>query len=271
MRLDGCRIVLTGASGGIGRHLALQLAAAGGRLALVSRRGVALAEACDGLPAWDRPSFTVVADITQASGRQAVVAAATEAMGGVDLLVNNAGTLEFGAFTASEPATIEALYQTNLVAPILLTRALLPSMVAAGRGHLTFVGSILGSLALPFHANYAASKFGLRGFTEALRRELVGSGVTVTYVAPRATRTDLNSDAVYRMGEATGMHVDEPEAVAAAIVRAILGRRREVFLGRPEGFFARLNTMWPGLMDVALRRQTRVMREFVIGAPGEPS
>jgi len=269
MRLDGCRIVLTGASGGIGRHLALQLAVAGARLALVGRRGVALAEVCGGLPGGERASFTVVADVTQPSGRQAVVAAASERMGGVDLLVNNAGILEFGAFTAAAPAAIETLYQTNLVAPILLTRALLPGMIAAGRGHLTFVGSILGSLALPFHANYAASKFGLRGFTEALRRELAGSGVTVTYVAPRATRTGLNSDAVYRMGEATGMHVDEPEAVATAIVRAIVGRRREVFLGRPEGFFARLNTMWPGLMDVALRKQTRVMREFAIDAAGE--
>jgi len=268
MRLDGCRVVLTGASGGIGRHLARHLAVAGARLVLVGRRGVALAEVRDGLPAGERAS-TVIADVTQPSGRQAVVAAASERMGGVDLLVNNAGILEFGAFTAAEPAAIEALYQTNLVGPILLTRALLPRMIAAGRGHLTFVGSILGSLALPFHANYAASKFGLRGFSEALRRELAGSGVTVTYVAPRATRTGLNSDAVYRMGAATGMHVDEPEAVAAAIVRAILGRRREVFLGRPEGFFARLNTVWPRLMDVALRKQTRVMREFAIDPAGE--
>jgi hypothetical protein len=75
---------------------------------------------------------------------------------------------------------------------------------------------------------------------------------------------DVRRDGVYRMGEATGMHDDEPEVVATAIVRAIVARRREVFLGRPEGFFARLNTVWPGVMDVALRRRTRVMRPFAI-------
>jgi len=234
MRLDGCRVVLTGASGGAAT-ISRSTSRWPGHAWSSSGDGEARWPRCVTVPPAGERASTVIADITRPSGRQAVVAAASERMGGVDLLVNNAGILEFGAFTAPEPAAIEALYQTNLVGPVLLTRALLPGMIAAGRGHLAFVGSILGSLALPFHANYAATKFGLRGFTEALRRELAGSGVTVTYVAPRATRTGLNSDAVYRMGEATGMHVDQPEAVATAIVRAILGRRREVFSGVQRG------------------------------------
>jgi short-subunit dehydrogenase len=262
MKLTGQRTLLTGASGGIGRPLALELAAAGARLALVGRRAAPLEALRQELPTGAAESVTIVADITRADGRQWVVEAVKEAMGGVDLLVHGAGAQLFGRFAAHDPEAIDLLYQVNLVAPVLLTHALLPAMAAAGRGQVAFVGSALGTLGLPFYANYVSSKFGLRGFAEALRRELAGSGVAVTYVAPRATRTAINSDAIYRMGEEIGMHVDEPEAVARAIVRAIVARRREVYLGWPERLFARLNSLWPALLDRGLGKQTAVMRRY---------
>jgi short-subunit dehydrogenase len=263
MKLTGQRTVLIGASGGIGRPVARELAAAGARLALVDRSVAPLEALRQELQKGGAECVTIVADITRAEGRQRIVEAVTEYMGGVDLLVNTAGMLLFGRFAAQDEETIERLYQVNLVAPVLLTRAFLPAMVATGHGHVALVGSVLGTLGLPFYANYVASKFGLRGFAEALRRELAGSGVAVTYVAPRTTRTAINSDAVYRMGEEMGMRVDEPEAVARVIVRAIIGRRREVYLGWPEGLFARLNSLWPALLDRGLGRQTAVMRRYV--------
>jgi short-subunit dehydrogenase len=262
MKLAGHRTVLIGASGGIGRPVAQGLAAAGARLTLVDRSAAPLEALRRELPNGGAECVTIVADITRADGRQRIVEAVAERMGGVDLLVNTAGTLLFGHFTAQDMETIERLYQVNLVAPVLLTRAFLPAMVAAGRGQVALVGSVLGTLGLPFYTNYAASKFGLRGFAEALRRELAGSGVAVTYVAPRAARTAINSDAIYRMGEEIGMHVDEPEAVAQAIVAAIIARRREVYLGWPERLFARLNSLWPALLDRGLGRQTTVMRRY---------
>ena len=262
MKLEGQRTVLIGASGGIGRPLARELAAAGARLALVDRSAAPLEALRQELQDGGAECATIVADITRAEGRQRIVEAVTEYMGGVDLLVNTAGLLLFGRFAAQDEETIEQLYQVNLVAPVLLTRAFLPAMVATGRGHVALVGSVLGTLGLPFYTNYVASKFGMRGFAEALRRELAGSGVAVTYVAPRTTRTTINSDAVYRMGAEMGMHVDEPEEVARAIVRAIVGRRREVYLGWPEGLFARLNSLWPALLDRGMGRQTAVMRRY---------
>jgi short-subunit dehydrogenase len=161
---------------------------------------------------------------------------------------------------------IERLMQVNLVAPIQLTRMLLPAMLKQGRGRIVNVGSTFGSIGFPYFAVYSSSKFGLRGFSQALRRELDGSGVGVTYIAPRATRTPLNSNAVVRMNQALKVAMDPPEQVAAAIVRAIEQERAEVYLGWPEKLFVRLNAILPGLVDGALRKQHAIMRKFAHGA-----
>jgi short-subunit dehydrogenase len=184
----------------------------------------------------------------------------------VDLLVNIAGLLDFTPFEAEDPVSIERLMQVNLIAPIQLARLLLPAMLKQGRGRIVNVGSTFGSIGFPFFAAYSSSKFGLRGFSQALRRELHGSGVGVTYIAPRATRTPLNSSAVVRMNEALKVAMDPPEQVAAAIVRAIEQERAEVYLGWPEKLFVRLNAILPGLVDGALRKQHAIMRKFAHGA-----
>lgn len=166
----------------------------------------------------------------------------------------------------------------NLVVPMLLARIILPGLVAAGTGRIVNVGSTFGSIAFPWFAVYSASKFGLRGFSQALRRELAGSGVGVTYVAPRAARTRLNTGAVYRMAEAVKMRLDEPRWVAGRVVEAIERERDEVYLGWPESLFVRVNALLPGLVDRALRRQTRQMEPFALeggegrrGAGGAPA
>ncbi|MCB1789006.1 MAG: SDR family NAD(P)-dependent oxidoreductase, partial [Gammaproteobacteria bacterium] len=161
-----------------------------------------------------------------------------------------------------DPAVLARLMQVNLVAPTLLIRAVLPDMLARGSGRIVNVGSTFGSIGFAWFAAYSASKFGLRGLSEALRRELDGSGVGVTYVAPRAVKTPLNSDAVYRMAEATGMNMDEPQWVAQRIVEAIEDDAKDVYLGFPEKLFARLNGFLPRLVDGGLRKQNRVMAPF---------
>jgi len=120
-----------------------------------------------------------------------------------------------------------------------------------------------GSIAFAWFASYSASKFALRGFSEALRRELEGSGVGVTYVAPRAVKTALNSPAVYRMAEKVRMNMDDPARVARRIVRAIGRDKKDVDLGFPEAWFVRVNALLPRLVDRTLRKQNRVMREFI--------
>jgi short-subunit dehydrogenase len=266
MNLGNARVLLTGAAGGIGAATALALARAGAQLAVAGRTGAELQKLCTGIGAQGGKAQPVIADLASFAGRQALAEEATRRLGGVDLLVNIAGLLDFTPFEAEDPVSIERLMQVNLIAPIQLARLLLPAMLKQGRGRIVNVGSAFGSIGFPYFAVYSSSKFGLRGFSQALRRELHGSGVGVTYVAPRATRTPLNSSAVVRMNEALKVAMDPPEQVAAAIVRAIEQERTEVYLGWPEKLFTRLNAILPGLVDGALRKQHAIMRKFAHGA-----
>ena len=257
MELAGQRILLTGASGGIGIPLARRLTDAGARLVLVGRNRSILEAQADQLDA-----AAVVADVGTPGGCQEATEGAVAAAGGVDILINLAGTFSFNVFAEEDPETFERLFRTNVMAPMTLTRLALPPMLSRGQGRIVNVGSVLGSLALPWFTTYSSSKFALRGFSEALRRELADTGVDVTYVAPRAVRTAMNPAAVYRMAETTGMKMDPPEQVAAGIEKAIRRDAREYYIGRPESFFARINSVWPGLVDRALRRQGRETRRF---------
>lgn len=263
MKLDNARVVLTGACGGIGRALSEELLARGARIGLVDRRADDLealrarhAAAADRIEA-------IAADITDTAGRGRILARMQERFGGVDVLINNAGILAFTEFARHDPAAIEQLVRVNVSAPLALAQAVLPEMIARGHGQIVNVGSMFGSIAFAWHAAYSASKYALRGFSEALRRELAGSGVGVTYVAPRAVRTPLNPPEVYRMAERIRMKMDEPAKVARRIVDAIERDRKEVYLGFPESFFVRLNGLLPRLVDRALQRQNDVMRGFL--------
>lgn len=133
------------------------------------------------------------------------------------------------------------------------------------------VGSILGYLGYPGCAAYSASKFALRGFTEALRRELADGPVRVAYFAPRATRTALNSDALCALNTELGVAMDPPDAVAAALVRLVRQPARERLLGMPEKLFARLNQLLPGLVDGSLRRQLPLIRRHARGGVSRPA
>jgi short-subunit dehydrogenase len=265
MNLRDTRVLLTGAAGGIGAATALALARAGAQLVVAGRAEAALQKLCAEIVAHGGRAQPVVADLAGSAGRQALAEEASRRLGGVDLLVNIAGLLDFTPFEAEDPMAIERLMQVNLIAPIQLARLLLPAMLKQGRGRIVNVGSTFGSIAFPYFAVYSSSKFGLRGFSQALRRELHGSGVGVTYVAPRATRTSLNSSAVVRMNETLKVAMDPPEQVAAAIVRAIEQERHEVYLGWPEKLFVRINAVLPGLVDGALRKQQAIMRKFAHG------
>jgi short-subunit dehydrogenase len=138
-------------------------------------------------------------------------------------------------------------------------------MLARGTGKIVNIGSTFGSIGFAWFSAYSASKFALRGFSEALRRELADSGVTVAYIAPRAVKTKLNTAAVYQMAHATGMRMDAPSWVAGRVIRAIRHDRKDVYLGFPESLFVRVNTLLPRLVDMALRKQNRTMSTFAKG------
>jgi short-subunit dehydrogenase len=264
MQLKDARILLTGANGGIGSALADRLAAVGARLALLGRERNAAEAACERLRA-AHPGATADAfgvDLLDHASRESAVAEAAERLGGIDVLINCAGLMSFRPFAEEDPLKLERVMQLNLVVPALLVRQVLPPMLARGNGRIVNVGSTFGSIGFAWFTAYSASKFGLRGLSESLRRELEGSGVGVTYVAPRAVKTPLNTDAVYRMAKVTRMRMDDPAWVAQRIVEAIERDSKDVYLGFPEKFFARLNSFLPRLVDGGLRKQNALMAPF---------
>ncbi|MFJ5538883.1 SDR family oxidoreductase [Vreelandella titanicae] len=254
----GQRILITGASGGIGMALAEALAQRGARLLVSGRQQDALASLVDRFP---NHITSVSADLTNASDRSRLVNAAYGA--GCNMLINAAGSNQQGFFDTASDSEIEQLVAINLTATLQLTRALLPQLMAGPQATIITIGSTLGRLGYPGQVTYCATKFALRGFSQALRRELADTRVRVMYIAPRATRTAMNSPQTEALNAALGNTVDSPDAVALAIINAVEKQREELQIGLPERFFTRLNMLWPGAVDRALLRQLPVIRRFV--------
>jgi len=269
MKIEGAVVLITGAAGGIGSCVARRLGKAGASLCLTDFRAGPLEDLATSLRAEGITVSTIAADLGMAGDRARIAALAADA--GVTALVNVAGINPFGLFPEQTDAEIEQALAINTLAPLLLCRALLPQLLRRDEAHIVNVGSVFGSLGYPGFAVYSASKYAVRGFSEALRRELADSPVRVHYVAPRATQTALSTDRICAMNRELNVAMDPPEAVAAAIERTLSRSRREVYLGRPERIFGLLNAVWPGLIDRALRKQLPVIRRFAARQEAPPS
>jgi short-subunit dehydrogenase len=250
MRFRDRDILVTGGSGALGRRVVEQIQREGGRVAIVARAPVMGQE-------------TLVGDLSTPEGLEAVAAAVSARPW--DLLINIAGIQHFGPLEQQTPEHLLASYMVNLVAPARLTQAVLPGMKARGRGQIANVGSIFGSINFAHFATYSSAKAGMRALSQSLRRELAGTGVGVTHVAPRAVATPFNSAKVDEYARLTGMAVDDPDRIADRIVAAIRADRREVYLGFPESLFVRLNALAPGLIDGALKSNDLKARALFAG------
>jgi short-subunit dehydrogenase len=255
-------IFMTGSTGGIGKPLARLLATPATRLTVLARDPARLSKLALEASQLAASVYPIQADLTEFDLMDEIVASAIERHGPIDILINNAAINSFGQFERSSAAEINGLVATNLLAPMLLTRTVLPDMLARRRGHIVNIGSVMGSIGFAGFATYCTGKFALRGFSEALRRELRSRGILVTYIAPRYTRTTLNSPSIQRVAAEVGMAVDDPIDVARQILAAIESGKAEWFVGRAEGFFARLNGLLPGLVDLGLARTTRKILEI---------
>ena len=261
MNLIGKTVVLTGACGGIGACLAQELAKAGARLLLVGREGKALERLRSILPAGSRSHMFYVANLLESEDLDALSLVCADAQ--VDILINNAGMGEFNLLEVTSSEIIKNLLDLNLNVPIQLTRLLLPKLKTRPAAAIINIGSALGSIGYPGYSVYSASKFGLRGFSEALRRELSGSNVRVMHFSPRATRTPLNDANVLAMNTALGTAMDEPKFVAQALVKRIQSNRWEASVfGWPERFYALLNALNPRITDGAIEKQLPEIKRF---------
>lgn len=151
----------------------------------------------------------------------------------------------------------------NITAPICLTKLLLPMLKQAPSAMVVNVGSTYGSIGYPGYATYCATKF---AFARLFLKRCAGNwpipGVGVLYVAPRATHTKMNSPAAQALNDALKSNVDDPHTVASAVIQAIANERRDLYLGWPERFFVRLNSLLPNLVDRGLRKQLPLVRRL---------
>jgi len=243
-----------------------RLCANGARLLLVGRDSLALEALTRRYPG---QVSLVCADLTQRSGRHTVLDAARR-FGGLNCVINAAGINQFSLLEQQDEDAIARLIGVNVTATLQLTHLLLPLLRQQPQALLVNLGSTFGSIGYPGFAAYCASKFALRGFSEALRRELADSHVKVLYIAPRATRTTMNSDDVVAMNNELQVEMDDPQEVARQIVRAIAAEREELYLGWPEKLFVRLNGLLPRLVDQALRKQLPVIKRFAGAEQPQP-
>jgi len=221
--LTSRRVLLTGAGSGIGRRLALELATRGAQLVLVGRHEQPLTETATMVGVRGGSAHVLTADLTTPGAPERVVGSAVRLLGGLDVLINNAGNVRAGRLDEVDTADILAMLALNLTAPILLTKAALPHLRAAATAHggaaVLGISSGIALVGLPFYATYAATKAGLARFDEALRRELIGTGVRVATAYPGATDTAMM--ATSQAGKDLGFGRRPVEEVAAEIVAGL--------------------------------------------------
>ena len=188
--LHGCRILITGASRGIGRCVAEQLAAFGVKLTLVARSADALAELAGKLTANGTTAFPVAADVTDPAQRERIVREAVDKMGGLDVLLNVAGVASFGHFDTSSEAVLRTIMEVNFFAPAELMRLAIPHLMKGRQPAIVNVASICGRRGLPAWTEHSASKYALVGLSEALRGEFARFDVDVLVVLPGLVKSD---------------------------------------------------------------------------------
>lgn len=262
MKLHSKKVLLTGASGGIGRAVALSLAAKGARLLLAGRDLKSLEKQKAAMSGSNANIELVQLDLASSELPAQVTRLLTEHRD-IDVLINCAGVNLFSACDLTSAEQLSRMIDINLKGVLVLTSALLPALKLRPQSAVVNVGSTFGSIGYPGFAAYCATKFGLRGYTEALRRELAGTPVQVFYLAPRATRTTMNASAVNEMNQVLGNAMDDPEWVAEQLVQAIERDRFKVFLGWPEKFFVIINSVFSAIVDKALIKQLPTIQTYL--------
>lgn len=254
--LAGRRALVTGASGGVGRALALRLAEEGVDCVLVARRQAELAETARRVEEAGRRAVPVVGDLCDDGVRGSALDAANSSLGGLDLLVNNAGVGAHGRFTESDPESLRRVFELNFFAVVELTRRAVP-LLAEGHGAcVANVGSVLGWRGVPQVSAYCASKYALRGFCDSVRPELARLGVRVLHASPSTIDTPFQSNLVEERGPLawSGRRGVSPERVAERIVSGVQRRQSEVAITWEDWAYVRLTRFAPGVLERVMLR-----------------
>ena len=253
-------ILLTGANGGIGSEVAKLLAEEGAKIVLVGLNEASLQSLNVKLGGYHH---VIEADISNADDRKQIVNRCLELESGIDIVINNAGIGQFSLFQNMNEEHISAIININLTSTLLLTQSLLPLLSTRPTAQIINIGSILGSIGFPGSTVYCASKFAIRGFSEALRRELGDTNITVRYFAPRATNTAINNEEVVAMNNELGTAMDSAEHVAIELLEFLKGNSASKYLGWPEKLFVKINSVLPNIVEKSILKQLPIIKRYL--------
>jgi short-subunit dehydrogenase len=252
--IAGLRVIVTGASSGIGRALVLELIRGGAKVIAFARRADRLEE----LKAAVNNSASLRClggDVTRREDRTAAIELAEREFGGLDALVNNAGIGALGRFDQADEARLRQVFEVNLFAPAEFIREALPALRAGRTPIIVNVSSVLGHRAVPGKSEYCASKFALHGFSDSLRTELRKTGVDVLIVSPSTTQSEF-----FERASAGKVRAESPfgvmsaEAVARKTVAAMRRGRREIILSASGKLLVWIDRLCPPLADWIVRK-----------------
>lgn len=256
--IRGSRVVVTGASGGIGLAIAEELARRGAKLVLNARREEVLREIAARLKQSGAEVETITGDITDPAVRARLLARAGERFGGLDILVNNAGVGTFGRFADSDAERLRRVMEVDFFATVELTRAAIPQLRAGVKPIVVNIASILGHRGIPYGTEYCSAKFAMRGFSEALRPELHKLGIDVLVVSPGTTKTGFFDNVIkmdvelpWRKKTRGGV---TPEHVAKATACAIERNKKEIIPSTSGTLMVLANRWAPGIVDRVMQR-----------------
>jgi short-subunit dehydrogenase len=258
-KIQGSRILITGASQGIGRSLAELAGQRGCRVLATARSADLLNDLAYQARTAGWALYVVPADVTSPADRQGLVEAALDRLGGLDVLVNNAGIGATGHLIDADPARLRKIMEVNFFGLAEMTRAFLPLLRQGERPAVVNISSVAGKRALPARSEYSASKFAVQGFSEALRAELARDGIAVLVVNPGLTQTNFSRNMLERKAKMPVDHMRgmTPAAVAEATLRALERGKKEVTLTFQGKLIMLVSRFFPRLADRIAARKVR--------------
>jgi short-subunit dehydrogenase len=260
-QIAGSRMLITGASQGIGKALAEAAAQRGGKVLAAARSQELLQELQQQVRQAGGTLEVVLADVTGAGDRQKMVQAALDSFGGLDILVNNAGIGATGHFVEADPDRLRKIFEVNFFGMTETTRMFLPLLKQGNRPAIVNISSIAGKRGIPARSEYSASKFAVEGFSEALRPELAKDGIDVIVVCPGLTQTNFSKNMIEQKALVQFDHLRgmTSEDVARATIKAIERGSRQVVLTRQGKLLVFVSRFFPRLADRIAARRVRAL------------
>lgn len=256
--------VIVGATGGIGKAIVENLCKNNVNVILVARNAEALqvmqAELKAQYPQLKLQSLRC--DLSDAESREQFIQALTQQKIHINYYINNAGVNDFSLFSHQSSDAIEQMMLINVVYPLQLIQHIIPLMSKTAPSQIINMGSTFGSIGYPGYVSYCASKFALRGATEALAREYSNSQIQFKYFSPRATDTAMNSPVVVEMNAKLGVKMDSPAFVAEELYQFLQNDKLYYQVGYPEKIFVKVNQILPNVVSSSIQKDIDKIQNF---------